>query len=124
MITYLYWAAVMALALGALWAGAVSLRKPAGGLVAAVVILVIGWLAYTFHFENVFVKRWGGVMSITVPDGQHHLGATWKDDNLWVQNYDPATNTCEFREYSKGNLLQGRVIIKNCNPVLPPAGPR
>jgi hypothetical protein len=38
-----------------------------------------------------------------------------------VENYDPATNTCEFREYSKGNLLQGRVIIKNCNPVLPPA---
>jgi hypothetical protein len=86
-----------------------------------VVILVAGWLAYTFHFENVFVKRWGGVMSLTVPQGQHHLGATWKDDNLWVENYDPATNTCEFREYSKGNLLQGRVIIKNCNPVLPPA---
>ena len=28
------------------------------------------------------------------------------------------------REYSKGNLLQGRVIIKNCNPVLPPFTPR
>ena len=124
MITYLYWAAVMALALGALWAGAVSIGKPLGGLVAAVAILVAGWLAYSFHFENVFVKRWGGVMSVTVPDGQHHLGATWKDDNLWVENYDPASNTCEFREYSKGNLLQGRVIIKNCNPVLPPFTPR
>ena len=123
MITYLYWAVVMALALGALWAGAVNLRKPLGGLVAAVCLLGAGWLAYTFHFENVFVKRWGGVMSVTVPDGQHHLGATWKDDNLWVENYDPASNTCEFREYSRGNLLQGRVIIKNCNPVLPAASP-
>jgi hypothetical protein len=124
MITYLYWAAVIALSLGALWAGAKSLGKPLGGLVAAVVILVSGWLAYTFHFENVFVKRWGGVMSLTVPEGQHHLGATWKDDNLWVENYDPSSNTCEFREYSRGNLLQGRVIIKNCNPVLPVANPR
>ena len=33
MITYLYWAAIMALALGALWAGAVSIGKPLGDLV-------------------------------------------------------------------------------------------
>lgn len=124
MITYVYWAAVMALALGALWAGAVSLGKPRAGLLAALLLLCTGWLAYTFHFENVFVKRWGGVMSVTVPAGQHHIGATWKDDNLWIQNYDPATNTCEFREYSKGNLLQGRVTIKNCNPLMPAEPPR
>jgi hypothetical protein len=46
------------------------------------------------------------------------LAATWKDDNLWVENYDPATNTCHFREYSRGNLLQGTVTIQNCNPML------
>jgi hypothetical protein len=56
-------------------------------------------------------------MSITVPDGQSHIAATWKDDNLWVENYDPKTNSCYFNEYSKGNLLQGRVVIKNCNPL-------
>jgi len=63
------------------------------------------------------VKRWGGVMAISVPDGQHHIAATWKDDNLWVENYDPKSNTCIFSEYSRGNLLQGRVLIKDCNPL-------
>jgi hypothetical protein len=39
---------------------------------------------------------------------------------LWIENYDPANNTCEFREYSRGDLLEGRVIIKNCNPLKRP----
>ena len=47
------------------------------------------------------------------------VGATWKDDHLWVENYEPETNTCHFNEYSKGNLLQGRVTIKNCSPLMP-----
>src|SRR5690606_26734724 len=76
----------------------------------------IGWLMYTFHYEQHFVKNFGGVMSIDVPKGQMHLQATWKDDNLWVENYDPQKNICIFSEYSKGNLLEGRVTIKNCNP--------
>ena len=80
-------------------------------------IVGIGWTAYTFYFQQIFVKRWGGVMTISVPEGQRHLAATWKDDNLWVENYDPATNKCIFSEYSKGNLLQGKVTIKDCNPI-------
>ena len=89
------------------------------GLIGAAVVLFVGWGAYFFHFQQVFVKRYGGVMSIAVPEGQLHLAATWKDDNLWIENYDPATNTCHFNEYSKGNLLQGKVTINNCNPLLP-----
>ena len=58
-------------------------------------------------------------MTIRVPAGQFHMGATWKDKNLWIENYDPETNTCIFSEYSKGNLLQGRVNIKDCNPLMP-----
>jgi len=57
-------------------------------------------------------------MSISVPEGRVHLAATWKDDNLWIENYDPATNRCIFSEYSKGNVLEGTVTIKNCNPLL------
>jgi len=60
-----------------------------------------------------------------VPQGQHHIAATWKDDNLWVENYDPATDTCIFSEYSRGNVLQGQVKIKDCSPLMParPAAP-
>ncbi|WP_369413312.1 hypothetical protein [Microbulbifer sediminum] len=89
----------------------------AGGIFA-VIIFLTGWLAYYFHFEQVFVKRFGGVMRISVPEGHRHIGATWKEDNLWIENYDPQTNQCIFTEYSKGNLLEGRVIIRDCNPLL------
>jgi len=116
MVTYLYWLLVFGLTIAALWLLGVVLRRWGIAFIGAFVVLVAGWAAYYFHYQQVFVKRWGGVMSIAVPPGQQHLGVTWKDDNLWVENYDPATNICEFREYSRGDLLQGRVTIKNCNP--------
>lgn len=116
MITYLYWIFVFGLALLALWFFG-RINKWRAGFIGALIILAIGWLAYFFHFEQVFVKRYGGIMTISVPPGQLHIAATWKEDNLWVENYDPRTNTCHFHEYSKGNLLQGQVVIKNCNPL-------
>lgn len=117
MITYLYWIFIIIVAIGALLLF-IRMNNMKAGLIAAVIVFFLGWLAYVFHFEQVFVKRYGGVMTITVPEGQVHIAATWKEDNLWVENYDPATNTCHFNEYSRGNLLQGRVVIKNCNPRL------
>lgn len=116
MITYFYWSIVVLAALAAVYLFAVRFGNWKRALVSAVVVLGTGWVAHTFYFEQIFVKRWGGVMTISVPDGQRHLSATWKDDNLWVENYDPASNSCIFSEYSKGNLLQGKVTIKNCNP--------
>ncbi|MCW8126524.1 hypothetical protein [Microbulbifer halophilus] len=116
MVTYLYWAAVIALVVLSLFAGSRLGSLKVGGIIAGIVFL-IGWFAYYFHYEQVFVKRFGGVMRISVPDGQRHLGATWKEDNLWIENYDPETNQCIFSEYSKGNLLEGRVIIQDCNPL-------
>ncbi|MDO3388260.1 hypothetical protein QWI17_20605 [Gilvimarinus sp. SDUM040013] len=116
MITYLYWGAVVFLAMMVL----ILLGKNnfwRSAIVGALVVFIGGGAAYYFHFEQVFVKRYGGVMTIKVPEGQQHLATTWKDDNLWVENYDPETNICHFAEYSKGNVLQGRVTLKNCNPV-------
>ena len=119
MITYLYWGLVFALVIGSMALIAGRMNNVRAALAVAGVILVSGWAAYYFHFEQIFVKRFGGVMSIEVPLGQYHIGATWKDDNLWIENYDPATNTCHFNEYSRGNLLQGKVTIRNCNPLMP-----
>ena len=119
MITYLYWALVIGLVIAALGIAGIKLGNWSVALVSAATILALGWAAYYFHFQQVFVKRWGGVMVISVPEGQHHIAATWKEDNLWVENYDPETNACIFSEYSKGNLLQGKVTIKNCNPLMP-----
>lgn len=118
MITYIYWAAVL-IAAGLVFGVCAKTNKWKTGIIASIVILAIGWSTYYFRLQQVFVKRYGGVMKIEVPQGQYHIGATWKDDNLWVENYDPETNSCIFSEYSKGNLLQGKVTIKNCNPLLP-----
>ena len=118
MITYLYWLTILTLASGAVYVIGHKAEEWKIAGFAAIGILLIGFIAYHFHFQQVFVKRYGGVMSIKVPDGEVHLAATWKDDNLWIENYNPATNTCHFREYSRGNLLQGQVTIKNCNPLL------
>jgi hypothetical protein len=116
MITYFYWAIVIGIMAGLVFIlGRNNKWKPA--IIASSIVFLIGLLAYYFHFQQVFVKHYGGVMSITVPNGQQHITATWKDDNLWIENYNPETNTCHFNEYSKGNLLQGKVTIKNCSPV-------
>ena len=117
MITYLYWAAVIGLAMAAIVIIGVKMNNLKAALLAAGVVLLMGWALYYFYLQQIFVKRWGGIMTINVPEGQHHVAATWKDDNLWIENYDPTNNTCVFSEYSRGNLLQGRVTIKNCNPL-------
>jgi hypothetical protein len=121
MITYLYWAVVFGMALGFVFLFAARLDNWKFAMISAALILLFGWAAYFFHFQQLFVKRWGGVMAVTVPEGHLHIAATWKDDNLWIENYDPATNRCIFSEYSRGNLLEGKVTIKNCNPLVPNA---
>lgn len=119
MITYLYWFAVVVLVGAVLYGFGVKAQNWKVALIVSLVILVAGWTTYFFRLQQVFVKRYGGVMSVRVPEGQHHLAATWKDDNLWIENYDPKSNTCVFSEYSKGNMLQGKVTITNCNPLIP-----
>jgi len=118
-ITYLYWITLFAAIIAVLVFFGYKMAHWKYAFIAAGIIFVIGWTSYYFHFQQIFVKKYGGVMSLVVPDGQRHLGATWKDENLWIENYDPKTNTCHFNEYSKGNMLQGKVVIQNCNPLIP-----
>ncbi len=123
MITYMYWIAVFAVAIAIFLGIGIKAKNWKVGSIISILVLLTSWGVYYFRLQQIFVKKYGGIMSITVPEGQHHLGATWKDENLWVENYDPTTNTCTFSEYSKGNLLQGKVIIKNCNPYMPKTTP-
>jgi len=121
MITYLYWFCVLSVTLFVAW-GISHYFKPKVGLIGGALVLITGWGMYTFHYQQYFVKNLGGIMTVNVDKGLIHIQATWKDDNLWVENYDPVKKECYFTEYSKGNLLQGKVTIKNCNPLLP-SGP-
>ncbi len=60
MITYFYWSIVVLAALAAVYLFAVRFGNWKGALVSAVVVLGTGWVAHTFYFEQIFVKRWGG----------------------------------------------------------------
>ena len=117
MVTYVYWAFVRFIVLGPLYLLGYRLKQWTPAAVIAGVLLILFCGFYYFYLEQMFVKRWGGTMSIKVPDGQQHVAATWKGDNLWIENYDPQRNECIFHEYSRGNVLEGRVILKDCNPV-------
>lgn len=116
MITYIYWIGV--LVSGALLFGVCAkIGHLKIGIIVGLTVLGLGWSTYHFRLQQVFVKHYGGVMTIHLDKNLRHIGATWKDDNLWIENYNPTTNTCIFTEYSKGNLLQGRVTLKNCYPI-------
>ena len=119
MVTYIYWITVFALIITILVFLGHKIEQWKYALISAGIVFIIGWSAYYFHFQQIFVKKYGGVMSLSVPAGQRHIGSTWKDENLWIENYDPKTNICYFTEYSKGNMLQGKVVINNCNPLMP-----
>lgn len=118
MITYVYWIFVIGLVIAALVVIGRVIGNWKAANVSAIAIFLVGMAAYFFHFQQIFVKRYGGVMTVSVPAGQRHLTVTWKDENLWIENYDPATNICYFTEYSRGDILQGRVTIKQCNPLV------
>ena len=122
MITYLYWFFVIFISAAVAWPVARFLNWRAA-LALASLLLLVGWGLFYFKYEQLFVKNYGGVMTLTMPQGQVHLSSTWKDDHLWIENYDPKNNTCYFSEYSKGHMLQGQVVIENCNPVLPAQRP-
>lgn len=120
MITYLYWLLLVGLIFATLFGlGAYKgWWKPA--TIISIILLIVGTATYYFYFEQMFVKRWGGTMNVHIPEGHMHMQATWKGDNLWIENYDPVKNECIFGEFSRGSVLEGRVKIKNCNPLMAP----
>lgn len=117
MLANLYWLLVVAVLLGVFYLISVRLGQLKVALLVALIMGVLSHGFYYFYLEQLLVKRYGGSMSLNVPEGQHHLGVTWKGDHLWIQNYDPKTNECIFREYSRGSFLEGEVRIRNCNPL-------
>ena len=116
MITYFYWTCVILAIAGFVYLVGFKLKNWKVSVIGVLVIGLFGVGAYYFYFEQIFVKRWGGAMSIKIPEGHYHIGATWKYDNLWIENYDPANNRCYLQEHSRAGVLEGKVIFENCNP--------
>ncbi|GLR64639.1 hypothetical protein [Marinospirillum insulare] len=116
MLTTFYWITSFTIIFAIFYLIAIRFSKPKPALVVTLVLALGSYSFYYFYLEQLLVKRYGGSMVIQIPDGQHHLGVTWKDDHLWIENYDPIKNECIFREYSRGSVLEGQVKLRNCNP--------
>jgi len=116
MLTTFYWIFNLIIIFTIFYLFAVHFSKPKPALVITLVLGIASYSFYYFYLEQLLVKRYGGSMVIQIPEGQHHLGVTWKEDHLWIENYDPIKNECIFREYSRGSVLEGQVKLRNCNP--------
>ena len=62
MVTYLYWIFVIAIASGLLFLIGFKAEQWRFASIAALCVMLIGFIAYHFHFQQLFVKRYGGVM--------------------------------------------------------------
>ena len=118
MITYTRWFLAFGLALLGIPTIGVKFEEWVAAMAVAVSLLIAAWATYYLHFQQLFVKMVGGLMSLVVPEGQWHFNATWKGNNLWIENCDPEKNVCIFTEYPKGNRLKGSVTIENYNPAI------
>lgn len=83
---------------------------------SSAIILMISIFIYNTFFEQMIVKQYGGTMSVDIPDGAQFMNVTWKDNDVWLLWHDPVSGNCVFKEESKRGLLQGKIIINNCNP--------
>lgn len=85
--------------------------------IAPSLVLTFGFLLWTGVLENIAARRWGGTMTVTLPENAQLMTMTWKEDSLWVMYYEPGNKKCIFAEDSRLGLLQGDVQVKNCNPL-------
>src|SRR5699024_12347462 len=107
MITYLSWLLLVGLIFATLFGlGAYKgWWKPA--TIISIILLFVGTATYYFYFEQMFVKRWGGTMNVHIPEGHMHMQATWKGDNLSMENYDTVKTERIFGAFSRSCVLDG-----------------
>ena len=79
-----------------------------------VLLLVISLLLCSCT-EQQRAKEWGGIVTISLPEGKRLVNATWKDSHLWYlteeRNQDQKPRTLEFIESSTWGLMNGKVIF-------------
>lgn len=67
--------------------------------------------------DQYVTRTFGGESKLAIPSGTRLVTVTWKGTDLWYLYYDPATKRCVFKESSTAGVLEGSVVIEQCNPV-------
>ena len=95
MITYLYFIFVALVCGGALFVVGAKLGKWLPALALSGVLLLTFGAFYYFYLEQMFVKRWGGVMSIQLP----------RDSTMW-------------RQHGRMIIFGLKIMIRKLTPVI------
>ena len=73
-------------------------------------------MSITSCTDQQMAKQYGGTETITLPENQKLVNATWKENNLWYLTKDmsetDSAETYTFHEQSNFGVWEGTVIIK------------
>lgn len=79
------------------------------------IVVVVSLLGCT---QNERAKSFGGTMHINLPCGEKLTEITWKGMDLWYASRpmraDESPETTTFREDSPFGVIEGKVIVKEC----------
>lgn len=85
-------------------------------LIVGGVLVTLIMIVYFVLSSQIGAKRFGGSYTIELKDNEKLSNITWKDDDLWLltrkAKHDETSETYNFREDSRFNMLNGNVIIK------------
>lgn len=100
------------------YAGGGLIKRMMKALTAALLVFAAGWSFWEFYLGNTVARRFGGTLTVELPENAKFVNATWKEDSVWITYYETLTKRCVFKEFSRMGLVEGDVIIPNCDPVL------
>ena len=86
--------------------------------IAAAIVGVVMTSSYYTLLENMFARKFGGTLDVSIPANEYLLGVSWKGEDSWILTYDPVSKNCYYREESKFSTLEGKVRINNCKPLI------
>lgn len=80
-------------------------------IIAAAVLALAGCDQYA-------TRTFGGETKINIPTGTQLVSMTWKGTDLWYLYYTPENNRCVFQESSTVGVMEGSVVVENCNQIV------
>lgn len=81
-------------------------------------ILIVAAALALVGCDQYVTRTFGGETKLEIPSGTQLVSMTWKGTDLWYLYYNPETNRCVFQESSAVGMMEGSVVIQNCNPVM------
>lgn len=84
--------------------------------IIAAIVAAVGLVGLT-GCEQYVTNKLGGTTELKIPEGSRLVNVTWKLDSIWYLVYFEDTNTCYFKESTSMGVMEGSVVIKNCNPL-------